>query len=291
MLQEPSYSKRFKSVSDAEIQDLKERRQSKATKSNTKWGLNLFQEWSVEALGQPTNFHSISAPELNSHLEKFYAEDAPRPNEKRSQSMTKQQASEYHNNTFKSIRSALNRHIYDIGRQFDIVRDREFRESNNVLDGKLKKNLQDGLSRPIKHKEIIPKQDLDANENPKEKRMYEVPSAGAKCPVASLKLYLSKLDPKATFLFNRCSKEALKSPTTEEIWYTDVPIKKYQFTRFMADICKNAKCSKTYTAHNLRATSIQGMNDAGFEVRHIMHMSGHKNESSVRSYSRNCSTY
>lgn len=43
MLQEPSYSKRFKSVSDAEIQDLKERRQSKATKSNTKWGLNLFQ--------------------------------------------------------------------------------------------------------------------------------------------------------------------------------------------------------------------------------------------------------
>ena len=67
---------------------------------------------------------------------------------------------------------------------------------------------------------------IDANENPKEKRMYAVPSAGAKCPVASLKLYLSKLDPKATFLFNRCSKEALKSPTTEEIWYTDVPIKK-----------------------------------------------------------------
>ncbi len=57
---------------------------------------NFITEWSVEALGQPTNFHSISAPELNSHLEKFYAEAAPRPNEKRSQSMTKQQASEYH---------------------------------------------------------------------------------------------------------------------------------------------------------------------------------------------------
>lgn len=55
MLQEPSYSKRFKYVSDAEIQDLKERRQSKDTKSKTKWGLNLFQEWSGEALGQATN--------------------------------------------------------------------------------------------------------------------------------------------------------------------------------------------------------------------------------------------
>lgn len=41
------------------------------------------------------------------------------------------------------------------------MRDREFRESNNVLDGNLKKNLQDRLSRPTKHKEIIPKQDLD----------------------------------------------------------------------------------------------------------------------------------
>lgn len=136
--------------------------------------------------------------------------------------------------------------------------------SNKFLDGKLKKNLLDGLSRPTKHKEISPKQDqnkisayvfreptpislrfriwllfaiqfisrglefheqlktdsfefhvdenkqeyvvlshetkkkswqggIDVNENPKEKTMYEVPSAGAKCPVASLKHYLSKL--------------------------------------------------------------------------------------------------
>lgn len=37
MLQEPSCSKRFKSVSDVENQDLKERSKSKATISNTKW--------------------------------------------------------------------------------------------------------------------------------------------------------------------------------------------------------------------------------------------------------------
>lgn len=82
-------------------------------------------------------------------------------------------------------------------------------------------------------------------------------------------------------------KGTLNSPTTfttEEICYTDVPINKYQFTRFMVDICKNAKCSKTYTEHSQRATSIQGMNDAGFEVRHLMHMSGHRNASSLRSY-------
>jgi hypothetical protein len=58
----------------------------------------------------------------------------------------------------------------------------------------------------------------------------------------------------------------------------------------MADISKNSKLEHNYTAHCLRATTIQGMNDAGFEVRHIMHMSGHKNEASVRSYNRECST-
>lgn len=58
----------------------------------------------------------------------------------------------------------------------------------------------------------------------------------------------------------------------------------------MSDISKNAKCSKSYTAHCLRATAIQGMNDAGLEIRHIMHMSGHKNESLIRSCNRYCST-
>jgi hypothetical protein len=35
--------KRFKSVSETDINDLKDKRQSEATKRNTKWGLKLFQ--------------------------------------------------------------------------------------------------------------------------------------------------------------------------------------------------------------------------------------------------------
>ena len=60
--------------------------------------------------------------------------------------------------------------------------------------------------------------------------------------------------------------------------------------KYILYISKNAKCTTRYTAHCLRATAIQGMSDAGLELRHIMLMSGHKNESSVRSYSRDCST-
>ena len=58
----------------------------------------------------------------------------------------------------------------------------------------------------------------------------------------------------------------------------------------MADISKNSKLEHNYTAHCLRATTIQGMIDVGFEIRRIMHISGHKNEASGRSYNRDCST-
>ena len=58
----------------------------------------------------------------------------------------------------------------------------------------------------------------------------------------------------------------------------------------MGDISKNSQFSKTYTIHCLRAAAIQGMNNAGSEIRHIQHMSGHLNESSVRTYYRDSST-
>ena len=44
------------------------------------------------------------------------------------------------------------------------------------------------------------------------------------------------------------------------------------------------------TAHCLRATSIQALSDAGLKLRHIMFMSGHRNEGSIKSYSRECAS-
>ena len=43
----------------------------------------------------------------------------------------------------------------------------------------------------------------------------------------------------------------ISSTVVERIWYTDTPIKHYQFTRFMHDIFINVKCSTTYTANCL----------------------------------------
>lgn len=45
------------------------------------------------------------------------------------------------------------------------------------------------------------------------------------CPVASLKLLLSKTDPNAKALFNHCKTEALND-LNENIWFSDRPVKK-----------------------------------------------------------------
>lgn len=82
---------------------------------------------------------SLSANEINTFLGRFYADASPKQSEKQ----TSGQNIEYHKNSFKSIRSAVNRylHVQDLGPDFDIVRGRDIRTRNNILDGKLKNNL------------------------------------------------------------------------------------------------------------------------------------------------------
>ena len=75
--------------------------------------------------------------------------------------MAAEQANEYTKNSFKSIRSAINRHFQDLGRDIYIFRGKEFRVSNNILDGKLKKNLQEDLAKPTKHKEVITNNEME----------------------------------------------------------------------------------------------------------------------------------
>ena len=76
------------------------------------------------------------------------------------------------------------------------------------------------------------------------------------CPVRSLKSLLAKRASNATSLFNQCSKRAMVLPESEDECYTDKPVKHYSFTKFMGDISRNYKCSKSYIAHCLRATAI-----------------------------------
>ncbi|KAK3102382.1 hypothetical protein FSP39_010963 [Pinctada imbricata] len=129
----------------------------------------------------------------------------------------------------------------------------------------------------------------NAAESPSDKRMY-ASTSGSLCPVTMLKLFLQKTPPDAEHLFNQFRRQAQEDPQGHSIWFSSKPLSKRSFGEFLPDICKAAGTSKRYTSHSLRATAIQCLNDAGMEARHIMYMSGHRNESSIRSYNRNVSS-
>ena len=54
----------------------------------------------------------------------------------------------------------------------------------------------------------------------------------------------------------------------------------------MKVIAEKAGCSHKYTNHSLRATTCTLLDEAGFPNRHIMSVTGHRSESSLKHYSR-----
>ena len=110
--------------------------------------------------------------------------------------------------------------------------------------------------------------------------MYE--TGGPNCPVASFEKYIAHLHPKNEFLFQRPKKET----PNDQVWYDNMVVGQRKLDEKMKDISTEAKLSQVYTNHSIRATSITILDKAGFEARHIMSVSGHKNESSIRSYSK-----
>ena len=107
------------------------------------------------------------------------------------------------------------------------------------------------------------------------------------CPVSSFEKYVSKLNPRQDAFFQRP-----RSPFTEssECWYVNAPVGENTLGVMMRNISTEAELSCVYTNHCIRATTCKVLDDAGYDSRHIMYVSGHVNEASVKSYSNQPST-
>ena len=111
--------------------------------------------------------------------------------------------------------------------------------------------------------------------------MYETPDKPSTCPVASFERYVAALHPECDAFWQR-PKEKAKG----KILYDNMPVGKNTLYNKTKDICTEAGVTQKYTNHCLRATVVTALDDAGYEARDIMTVSGHKSESSIRSYSR-----
>ena len=86
-------------------------------------------------------------------------------------------------------------------------------------------------------------------------------------------------------LWQKCKK---KVNGDEDEWYENQVIGRDPLNDMMKTISKDAELSKVYTNHSIRATCLTKLDQAGFEIRHIQAVSGHKSEESIKAYSTRC---
>ena len=106
-------------------------------------------------------------------------------------------------------------------------------------------------------------------------------TGGLLCPVLSFEQYVSHLNPKNEFFFQRLKR--LKD-VSDDVWYDNMVVGQGTLGEKMKKLSTDAELSYIYTNHSIRATAITVLDECGYEARHIMAVSGHKSENSIRSY-------
>ena len=116
-------------------------------------------------------------------------------------------------------------------------------------------------------------------------RMYETDEVND--GFKALKLYMSKLNPESESFFQYPRKNW---SFDDNIWYEARPVGVNSLDSMMKNISKAASLSQLYTNHSVRATAITLWSNAGIPNRHIMAISGHRNEQSLAHYNTHPST-
>ena len=103
----------------------------------------------------------------------------------------------------------------------------------------------------------------------------------------ALKLYLTKLNPKCEAFFQYPRKNW---SVEDNVWYEARSVGVNSLDSMMKNISEAASLSHPCTNHSLRATAITLWSNAGIPNRHIMAISGHRNEQSLAHYNTRPST-
>ena len=76
---------------------------------------------------------------------------------------------------------------------------------------------------------------------------------------------------------------------TDNVWYDHQRVGHDPLERYMKYLAKEAELStQIYTNHSIRATCITLLDRAQFESRHIIQITGHRSENTIKQYARKC---
>ena len=73
-------------------------------------------------------------------------------------------------------------------------------------------------------------------------------------------------------------------PKTNVVWYGVSPLGHNSLGKMRPNICEKTGIAKQYTNHSLRATAVHILDEAEFAGPQIMLITGHKSESSLKTY-------
>ena len=118
--------------------------------------------------------------------------------------------------------------------------------------------------------------------------IYSVPSAGERCHVRLLDLYLSKLSANAKEKDNfYCQPAVLSNMSSNYVpWYTSIPCGKNYLAKMVPEVFKEAGVEEKKTNHSLRAAGVSQLFEAGVDEKVIQSRSGHRRLESLRMYER-----
>jgi hypothetical protein len=105
----------------------------------------------------------------------------------------------------------------------------------------------------------------------------------SQCPVSQFELYLSKLHPHNSFLWQHSRNHFNEA---DSCWYSCRKIGANTMAAFMSKISEYLHLSQKYTNHCLRATGITVLGRKHFQDSEIASFSGHKSHESLAIYKR-----
>ncbi|CAG2232416.1 unnamed protein product [Mytilus edulis] len=280
--------RRFASLEDEDRENLLENVDSKNTKRQTRTAINGFREYLTEK-SLSLDFESYDDAQLDDVLSKFYME------------MRNKNGEMYKKTTMQSYRQGLQRHLSKT-RDIDILKGDNFKKSQKHINvfvdimihfgRRGRENLatltrQDFAVQPDPegtlyiyktHDELTKNHQTDS-EKSSDGRMYEIKGSD-RCPVRSFVKYIRRLNPKCNKLFQQP-----KLTAKDGIHYDNIPLGHNKLGIYMNEISKAANLSREYTNHSCRATTVHILDEAQIPSRHIMSVTGHKSEASLKTYS------
>ena len=108
-------------------------------------------------------------------------------------------------------------------------------------------------------------------------------SGSKRCPVKTIKAYLSHLNPEVDALFQR-PKDARFSPEEDSIWFKRKVLGHNTLENMLKNMTQRAGIQPYFTNHSLRATTITVLSSVNVETRQIKAVTGHNSEAIIESY-------